>query len=350
MASMTSRSGLTSMTLPEPSRFQFTADLTICRILNGMWQVSGAHGAIDPVRAVEEMFAYHDAGFTTWDLADHYGPAEDFIGQFRRAFAARRGADRLAEIQAFTKWVPRPGRMTRRVVEEAIGVSLSRMGVERLDLLQFHWWDYTDRGYLDALCHLADLRNEGRILHLGLTNFDTERLRIIAENGLPVVSNQVQYSLVDRRSEVRMASFCRDHGMSLLTYGTLLGGMLSEKYLGHAEPRRAELNTASLQKYKQMIDAWGGWSLFQELLAALKQIADKHRVSIANIGIRYVLERPAVAGVIVGARLGVAQHLADNSRVFDFALDDADLAGIEAVLAKSRDLIDVIGDCGDEYR
>jgi aryl-alcohol dehydrogenase-like predicted oxidoreductase len=315
-----------------------------------MWQVSGAHGAIDPVRAVEEMFAYHDAGFTTWDLADHYGPAEDFIGQFRRAFATRRGADRLAEIQAFTKWVPRPGRMTRRVVEEAIGVSLSRMGVERLDLLQFHWWDYTDRGYLDALCHLADLRNEGRILHLGLTNFDTERLCIIAEQRLRIVSNQVQYSLIDRRPEVRMASFCRDHGPNLLAYGTLLGGLLSEKYLGHAEPRRAELNTASLQKYKQMIDAWGGWSLFQELLAALKQIADKHRVSIANIGIRYVLERPAVAGVIVGARLGVAQHLADNSRVFDFALDDADLAGIEAVLAKSRDLIDVIGDCGDEYR
>ena len=47
-----------------------------------MWQVSGAHGAIDPARAVEEMFTYHDAGFTSWDLADHYGPAEDLIGEF----------------------------------------------------------------------------------------------------------------------------------------------------------------------------------------------------------------------------------------------------------------------------
>jgi aryl-alcohol dehydrogenase-like predicted oxidoreductase len=347
---MTSRSDFTSMTLPQSSRFQFTGDLTICRILNGMWQVSGAHGAIDPLRAVEEMFVYHDAGFTTWDLADHYGPAEDFIGQFRREFAARRGADRLAEVQAFTKWVPRPGRMTRRIVEEAIGVSLSRMAVERLDLLQFHWWDYADRGYLDALRHLADLQSEGKIRYPALTNFDTERLRIIAEQGLRIVSNQVQYSVVDRRPEVRMASFCRDHGISLLAYGALLGGLLSEKYLGHAEPRWAELNTASLQKYKNMVDAWGGWSLFQELLAALKEIADKHRVSIANIGIRYVLDRPAVAGVIVGARLGVSQHLADNKRVFEFSLDEEDLADIEAVLAKSRDLIEVIGDCGDEYR
>jgi aryl-alcohol dehydrogenase-like predicted oxidoreductase len=338
------------MTLPQSSRFQFTDDLTICRILNGMWQVSGGHGAIDPVRAVDQMFAYHDAGFTTWDLADHYGPAEDFIGNFRRLFAARKGTERLAEIQAFTKWVPHPGRMTRRIVENAIGVSLSRMGVECLDLLQFHWWDYSDESYLEALDHLADLQREGKIRHLALTNFDTERLRVITDHGVPIVSNQVQYSLVDRRPEARMAAFCSGHGMTLLAYGTLLGGLLSEKYLGRPEPPRAELNTASLQKYKRMIDAWGGWALFQELLASLKQIADKHRVSIANVGVRYVLERPAVAGVIVGARLGAAQHIADNAGVFGFELDADDHTIIEPVLAKSRDLIKLIGDCGDEYR
>ena len=338
------------MTLPASSRFPFTADLTICRILNGMWQVSGAHGTIDPERAIDEMFAYHDAGFTTWDLADHYGPAEDFIGSFRRQFAARHGSGRLAEIQAFTKWVPRPGRMTRRIVEDAVSTSLSRMGVESLDLIQFHWWDYSDESYLDALDHLSDLRQEGKIRHLALTNFDTERLRVIADHGVRVVSNQVQYSLVDRRPEVRMASFCRDHAVTLLAYGSILGGLLSEKYLGRSEPRRNELNTASLQKYKHMIDAWGGWPLFQELLAVLKSIADKHGVGIANVGVRYILDRPAVAGVIVGARLGIAQHVSDNARVFGFALDDGDLTDIEGVLAKSRNLMQLIGDCGAEYR
>ena len=338
------------MPLPPSSRFPLASDLEICQILNGMWQVSGAHGAIDPARAVTEMFLYHDAGFATWDLADHYGPAEDFIGAFRRHFASERGEERLAEIQALTKWVPHPGPMTRQVVEAAVGVSLRRMGVPSLDLLQFHWWDYDDERYLDALRHLADLREEGKIRHLALTNFDTARLDVIARHGVRVVSNQVQFSLVDRRPEARMAEWCGAHGVGLLAYGSLLGGLLSERWLGQAEPGRARLTTASLQKYKRMIDGWGGWDLFQELLAALQSVADRHGCSLANIGARYVLDRPAVAGVIVGARLGVAQHIADNARVFDLALDSDDLAAIERILAKGGDLMRLIGDCGDEYR
>jgi len=338
------------MTLPETSRFSFTPDLTICRVLNGMWQVSGGHGRVDPARAVEAMLAYHDAGFTTWDLADHYGPAEDLIGAFRRRLAASRGEAALARIQAFTKWVPHPGPMTRQVVEEAVAVSRRRMGVDCLDLLQFHWWDYGDRRYLDALNRLADLRQAGQIRHLALTNFDTERLAVIADSGISIVSNQVQYSLVDRRPAARMAEFCAARGITLLTYGTLLGGLLSESWLGRPEPRRGDLATISQQKYKNMIDAWGGWALFQELLAALKLVAQKHGVGIAAVGARYIRDRPAVAGVIVGARLGIAEHIAANARVFGLVLDAGDLAALEPVFSKSRDLMRVIGDCGDEYR
>src|SRR5712691_2341499 len=338
------------MPLPPNSSLQFTPDLHICRILNGMWQVSGAHGRIDPTAAIKNMFDYLDAGFTTWDLADHYGPAEDFIGEFRRQLAALRGAEALTGIQAFTKWVPRPGRMTRRIVEDNIARSLRRMGVETLDLLQFHWWEYDDSAYLDALTFLAELRDEGKIRHLALTNFDTAHLKIISEHGIRVVSNQVQYSLIDRRPEVRMVPFCQEHAIQLLTYGTVCGGLLAEKYLGQPEPGYGVLNTASLQKYKQMIDAWGGWGLFQELLRVLKQIGDKHRVSIANVAVRSILDRPAVAGVIVGVRLGVADHCTDNAHAFNFALDVEDQAQIQSVLDKSQDLYRLIGDCGDEYR
>lgn len=336
--------------LPETAYLQLTPDLSICRVLNGLWQVSGAHGAINPESAVREMFTYHDAGFTTWDLADHYGPAEDFIGAFRRAMAAQRGEDSLSAIQAFTKWVPRPGAMNRTTVERAVDVSLRRMNVNTLDLLQFHWWDYSDFAYMDALKYLAQLRNEGKIRHLALTNFDTAHLKRITDAGIRIVSNQVQYSIIDRRPEAKMAAYCAEHDISLLTYGTVCGGLLSEKYLDKAEPDRSALDTASLRKYKNMIDAWGGWRLFQELLHTLKQIADKHGVSIANVAARYVLDKPAVAGVILGARLGLTEHRADNARVFTFQLDADDLRSVYSITDRSNDLMQVIGDCGDEYR
>jgi aryl-alcohol dehydrogenase-like predicted oxidoreductase len=156
--------------------------------------------------------------------------------------------------------------------------------------------------------------------------------------------------LIDRRPEVHMSKFCQEHAIWLLPYGTVCGGLLSERYLGQPEPGSRTLNTASLQKYKRMIDAWGGWSLFQELLTVLKQIADTHRVSIANVAVRYVLDRPAVAGVIVGTRLGVSDNRAETTQVFALTLTPEDLQRIEAVLARSRDLYRVIGDCGDEYR
>ncbi len=74
--------------------------LSISRILNGMWQVSGAHGDIDPEKAINEMIQYHNSGFTTWDLADIYGPAESFIGEFRKKLEKLKGPDELKRSQA----------------------------------------------------------------------------------------------------------------------------------------------------------------------------------------------------------------------------------------------------------
>lgn len=147
-----------------------------------------------------------------------------------------------------------------------------------------------------------------------------------------------------------MAAFCAEHGITLLAYGTLLGGLLSETYLGRREPGWAELSTVSLRKYKQMIDTWGGWALFQELLTVLKSIADKHRVGIAAVGARYVLDQSAVAGVIIGSRLGITEHITENSRIFDLVLDASDIATLRPIFDRARDLMGIIGDCGDEYR
>ncbi len=338
------------MSLPESAYTHLAPNLKICRILNGLWQVAGGHGSIDPPSAIAEMFQYVDAGFTTWDLADDYGPAEDFIGEFRSQWIQTRGEASLPSFQALTKWVPRPGRMTRQVVEYSIDVSRKRMNTPQIDLLQFHWWEYRDLNYLDALKHMADLQAAGKINHIALTNFDTERLKIILDAGIKVVSNQVQFSILDQRALHQMTKFCDRHGLALLAYGTLAGGLFSEQLIGAPEPGRMRLNTLSLRKYKQVVDEWGGWRLFQELLLVLHSIAQKHRVSIPNVAVRYVLEQTAVAGVIVGTRLGVSQHVAENSRTFDFQLDPEDYEKIQNVTERATDLFTAIGDCGDEYR
>lgn len=309
-----------------------------------MWQVSGGHGAIDGAAALEEMTRYLDAGLFTWDLADHYGPAEDLIGAWKME------TGRGEAIQAFTKWVPRPGPMRRDTVEAAIEVSRQRMQTHRLDLLQFHWWEYRDPRYLDALKHLDDFRRAGLMRHVALTNFDTERVAQILDAGVPIVSNQVQYSLLDQRPAQKMAPLCKARGVWLLTYGTLAGGLLTDRYLDQPEPPTYALSTVSLRKYKRMQEAWGDWSLFQSLLQALDRVAKRHDASIANIATAAILERTAVAGVILGARLSIREHIDDNLRALQIQLTDADREEIAEITRQGADLMALIGDCGDEYR
>ncbi|KAL2239341.1 UNVERIFIED_CONTAM: putative oxidoreductase [Sesamum indicum] len=327
--------------------------LDICRVVNGMWQTSGGWGRIDRDNAVEAMLRYADAGLNTFDLADIYGPAEDLYGIFINRVRRERPPEYLENVRGLTKWVPPPVKMTSSFVRENINVSRKRMDVASLDMLQFHWWDYSNPGYLDALKHLTDLKEEGKIKTVALTNFDTERLQKILENGIPVVSNQVQHSIVDMRPQQKMAELCQLTGVKLITYGTVMGGLLSEKFLDtnltipFAGP---PLNTPSLQKYKRMVDAWGGWNLFQVLLQTLKRVASKHGVSIPAVAVKYILDQQAVAGSMVGVRLGLAEHIKDTNAIFSLVLDEEDVSSILEVSEKGKDLMKIIGDCGDEYR
>ncbi|MEC9033437.1 MAG: aldo/keto reductase, partial [Thermoproteota archaeon] len=297
-----------------------------------------------------QMLDYNEKGFNTWDMADIYGPAESFYGDFRNEIEKKKGKNELEKIQGFTKFVPNPGSMTRSIVEHYIDQSMKKMNVDVIDVIQFHWWDYNDANYIDALHELTNLRDNGKISHLALTNFDTERMQVMVDDGIQLVSNQVQYSIIDQRPNVKMASFCKNHDMKILAYGTLLGGLLTENYLGVPKPTQADLDTYSLQKYMNMIDAWGGWNLFQELLVVLDDIAKKHNVQIANVATRFILDRPAVAGTIIGSRLGLSDHIEQNSKTFSLQLQNDDFEKIKSVTSKANNLFESIGDCGGEYR
>ena len=352
----------------EDPRTPLAPGLEISRIVTGLWQVADQERAgvpLDPGAAADAMADYADAGLTTFDMADHYGSAEVIAG----TFAAGRN-----DAQLLTKWVPEPGPASEEAVDEAVARALERLGTDRIDLLQFHAWNYADPSWLDCLFMLAEHQAAGRIRHLGLTNCDAVHLDMAVRSGVPIASNQVCFSLLDRRAAGAMTEVCRTHGVRLLAYGTLAGGFLSERWLGRAEPLIDTSLAWSQMKYRRFIDQAGGWERFQALLRVVDGVARRTRtagdsaragrqsadpnvtsgldgpptgVSIANVACRYVLEHPAVAGIIVGARLGESSHIGDNLNVFRFSLDDDARRELDAACAE---LDPIGGDCGDEYR
>lgn len=326
-------------------RIELAPGLSVSRVLTGLWQIADMERggrAVDEDSAADSMAPYVEAGLTTFDMADHYGSSELIAGAFRK-----RHPETAASAQLLTKWVPKPGPVTSGEVREAVDRARRRLGVEAIDLLQFHAWSYPDPSYLDCLFHLQELRNEGLIRHLGVTNFDTEHLAMVLASGIEVVSNQVSFSLLDRRAGRAMADLCNERGVGLLAYGTLGGGLLTGRWLGRDEPAQGELSTWSEMKYKRFLDVAGGWEKLQEVLSALAAAAERLDVSMANVACRWVLEQPGISGIIVGARLGESEHIEENRRLLAFELDERSRTEIAAAL---ETLDDIPGDCGDEYR
>ena len=324
-----------------PPRIEIAPGLEIPRLLTGLWQVADMERGgtlLDPDKAAASLAEYAAAGFDAFDMADHYGSAEDIVG--RLLAGPWRG-----KAHAFTKWCPPPGPMTPDIVRAGVGHSFRRLGQARIDLMQFHWWHYRHPAYLDALAEMAKLQAEGKIGALGLTNFDTDHLRLLVKHGTPIATNQVSFSLLDRRAAGRMSEFCLGHGVKLLAYGTLAGGFLTDRWVGQSEP--VDIPDWSKSKYKRFVDAVGGWGVLQGILGAASRIAKRHGVSVANVATRWVLDHPAVAAAIVGARPGEREHRAANLATFDFSFDAGDHALLDEALAAAAP---VPGDCGDEYR
>jgi aryl-alcohol dehydrogenase-like predicted oxidoreductase len=310
----------------------------ISRIMKGGWHLAGGHGAIDPSSAECDMAAFVDAGITTFDCADIYTGVEQLIGDFRRHYSGH-----ASKLEVFTKFVPNledlPN-VDRRYVENGIHRSLTRLGVDQLDAVQFHWWDYSIPGYVETALELQRLQQSGKIARVSVTNWDVARLSELVAAGVRIATHQVQYSLLDARPELKMVEYCQSQQIGLLCYGTVAGGWLSERWLHQPEPCELPTNR-SLVKYQLIIDEFGGWQRFQVLLSVLSKIAQKHSSDIATVATRTILDRPAVAAAIVGATN--AQHLSAHLQIGSIKLDANDNALLGSIL-QSR-----IGPLGDVY-
>ena len=308
-------------------RAELAPGYSISRVIKGGWQLAEGHSVVpERARAHADMAAFVEAGITTFDCADIYTGVEELIG----SFVPRVGA----AVQVHTKYVPDLAGLatvdlagTRAIIDR----SRERLRRQALDLVQFHWWDYSVDRYVETARHLETLRGEGAIRNIGVTNFDTARLSEILDAGVPVVSHQVQYSLLDRRPASAMTELCRTKGIQFLCYGSVLGGFLSERWIGAAEPVEPFENR-SLTKYKLIIDEALGWDGFQSLLRVVQGVARRHGANVGAIGIAWVLAQPLVAAAIVGARN--AAHLQDTVAALAVRLDESDLKVLNAAAGR----------------
>lgn len=305
-------------------RAELAPGYSISRIVKGGWQLALGHGAApNEAQAHADMAAFVEAGTTTFDCADIYTGVEELIGSFTPPPGR--------EIQVHTKYVPDLASLATVDAAETRGIidrSRQRLRRPALDLVQFHWWDYSVDRYVEVALNLDQLQRERAIRNIGVTNFDTVHLRALLDAGVKVVSHQLQYSLVDRRPAGLMTALCAERNIQFLCYGALLGGFLSERWRGRSEPVEP-LENRSLTKYKLVIEDALGWDAFQDLLRTVEGIAGKHGVTIGAIGIAWVLAQPRVAAAIVGSRN--ASHLSQTRAALSVRLDDQDLAVLNAI-------------------
>ena len=305
--------------------------------------------------SVESIAAHVNAGIVDLDMADMYPGVEEVAGSFLRHHFADGAAPR-SSVRILTKFVPDKKLLSsldadfvRRIVQR----SCNRLGVDCVERVQLHWWDYDAPGYelvgeaLAALCK----GDEPLLKEVGLTNTDTANARKLTDAGVVLASVQVQYSLIDRRPAATMAPFCAEVGAELLAYGALGGGFLTEKWLGAADPTAEGSATAadvpaSSKKYLALIVASGGWAPFQATLAACKAVAAElgAAVTVAQVALAWVLAQPGVGGAIVGGKH--ARHVPATTAATALTLSAAQLATLSgAAAATGCGYTGLAGDC-----
>lgn len=196
--------------------------------------------------------------------------------------------------------------------------------------------------YTTVALYLTELKEQGLIQEIGATNFDLIRLKELKKAGVPVVSHQVQISALDRRPvQSGMSDWCAENDISLIAFGTVGSGILSDRYLGKGAPTQEERNTASMRMYSATAARFGDWKQVQELLRTMDAIARQVRsdgrsdqANVANIAQRYVLQTPSVASVLIGVRN--QEHIQENVRTHSFTLQPEEIHAIDKIVAKRR--------------
>ena len=270
----------------------------------------GAHGFEEEKRALETSLA---AGVTLFDTAAMYsgGASERRLGELALG----------KDVLLATKFPPSPFSRTESMPKE-LDASLARLGRSSVDLYQHHFPANT--ASIPKLMELmADAVEAGKVKAVGVSNYSAEQMRIahaaLARRGIPLASNQVEYSLLHRQPEVNgVLDACRELGVTLIAYQPLASGALTGKYVPGARP-------TGLRRFIMRSFSRQGLEAAVPVVALLREIGGRYSKSPAQVALRWLIENENVLP-IPGAKNG--RQAADNAGALSFSLTSAEVEAL----------------------
>ncbi|MFQ5857785.1 MAG: aldo/keto reductase [Anaerolineae bacterium] len=303
-----------------------SSDLRISRLGIGTWAwgdrlfwgFGRGYGEADVEAAFQASLT---ASINFFDTAEIYGRgrSEQLLGQFVHAAGQ--------PVVVATKFFPYPWRLRRGDLLRALRGSLKRLGMDRVDLYQIHW-PYPPVSIETWMAGLADAVDAGLSRAVGVSNYNVERMRrahtALAERGVPLVSNQVQFSLLDRRPERNgLLEACRELGVTLIAYSPLAQGLLTGKYT----PRERPPGVRGLRYNRQYV------TQIQPLVALLRQLGEAHGGKTpAQVALNWVMCKGAVP--IPGAKN--ARQAEENAGALGWRLTGGQVAALDEISEKLK--------------
>jgi len=298
--------------------------LRVSRIAYGTWQLGGEWGTFDEDAAVAAIGHARDLGVNFFDTAQAYGfgASEELLG---RALRPVLKSDRDSVVIA-TKGGVREGGgrdASPDALRRGVESSLRALGIETIDLYQVHWPD-PRVPQEETAGALRDLVDEGKIRHVGVSNYDVAQMTAFARVR-PVETLQPPYHLFRRGIEADVLPYAAEHDIGVLAYSPLASGLLTG--------RVDENTTFADDDWRSRSSAFTGDALKRNVAVVhrLERFAAEHGIAIGQLAIAWVLARPGIHAAIVGARS--ARHIADSAAATDVHLSSADMSEIDRLTA-----------------
>ncbi len=303
--------------------------LIVSRIAFGTWQLGGDWGRFDEDAAITAIRRARELGVNFFDTAQAYGfgASERLLGKALRdeltrnrdqVVIATKGALRMTDSgqvrDASPQWL-----------RQGVDASLTALGIDHIDLYQVHWPDPKVPA-AETAGALRELVTEGKIGHVGVSNYDTQQMAEFART-LPVETVQPPYHLFRREIEDEVLPYSREHNIGVLVYGPLahglLTGTLTENTMFASDDWRSNSAVFTGDTYRHNL----------AVVRALEKFAAEGGMTVSQLAIAWTLANPAVHVAIVGARQ--ANHVQDSLAAADISLSNTDLAAIDKIMASA---------------